>query len=107
VPRGFLGLQTWVSFAADSAPLQNPAGLQRLLAAIRREPADAETIRGTICPYKGLGYFEEADKAVFFGRDAETKSLLTTVTTQRVAALIGFVFAVVSGPGECGCLRVH
>ena len=100
VPRGFLGLQTWISFAAASDPMADPVGLQRLLAAIRREGADADTIRGTICPYKGLGFFEEADSAVFFGRDAEADALLATVTDQRVAALIGR-----SGSGKSSLVR--
>ena len=100
VPRGFLGLQTWISFAAATSPLADPLGLQRLLAAIRRQPADADTVRGTICPYKGLGFFEEADRAVFFGRDAEADSLLATVTAQRVAALIGR-----SGAGKSSLVR--
>ncbi len=100
VPRGFLGLQTWISFATAADPLAEPTGLQRLLAAIRRTPAEDDAIRGTICPYKGLGFFEEADNAVFFGRDAEADSLLGTVTTQQVAALIGR-----SGSGKSSLVR--
>jgi tetratricopeptide (TPR) repeat protein len=96
VPRGFLGLQTWIDFRSSI----DPNGLQRLLAAIRREPGDADTIRGTICPYKGLGFFEEADRDVFFGRDVEAEALLTTVTNQRVAALIGR-----SGAGKSSLVR--
>jgi hypothetical protein len=96
VPRGFLGLQTWIDFHSAI----DPAGLQRLLAAIRRTPADADTIRGAICPYKGLGFYEEADRAVFFGRDGEAETLLATVTAQRVAALIGR-----SGAGKSSLVR--
>jgi hypothetical protein len=100
VPRGFLGLQTWVKFGATTDVRQDPAGLQRLLAAIRREAADAETVRGTICPYKGLAFFDEADSAVFFGRDAEAGALLETVVQSRVAALIGR-----SGAGKSSMVR--
>ncbi len=100
VPRGFLGLQTWVSFAAATETRQNPAGLQRLLAAIRREPADADSVRGTICPYKGLAFFDEGDSAMFFGRDSEAGALLETVTRHRVAALIGR-----SGSGKSSMVR--
>src|SRR5258708_38377762 len=53
IPRGFLGLQTWVDFRSAI----DPVGLQRLLAAIRRTAASDDAIRGTICPYKGLGFF--------------------------------------------------
>jgi hypothetical protein len=100
VPRGFLGLQTWVSFAAATDPRQDPTGLQRLLAAIRREPADGDGIRSTICPYKGLAFFDEADSTVFFGRDAEAGALLETVIQHQVAALIGR-----SGPGKSSLVR--
>ncbi|HEY1931509.1 MAG TPA: tetratricopeptide repeat protein [Acetobacteraceae bacterium] len=100
VPRGFLGLQTWISFAAAADPLGEPLALQRLLAAIRRVPAEDDAIRGNFCPYKGLGFYEEADTAVFFGRDAEADSLLATVTAQRVAALIGR-----SGSGKSSLVR--
>ena len=100
VPRGFLRLQTWVSFAATADPRQDPAGLQRLLAAIRREPAEADEVRGAICPYKGLAFFTEEDSAVFFGRNDEADALLDTVTGRRVAALIGR-----SGAGKSSLVR--
>jgi hypothetical protein len=101
VPRGFLGLLTWISFASAADPLAEPTGLRRLLAPIRRIPAEDDAIRGTICPYKGLGFFEEADNAVFFGRDAEADFLLSTVTTQQVAALIGRFGSGKSSLGAC------
>ena len=101
VPRGFLGLQTWISFAAAVDPREDPAGLQRLAAAIRRETAgSSDTVRGGICPFKGLGFFEEADAAVFFGRDSEADALLSTLAEQRVAALIGR-----SGSGKSSLVR--
>ncbi len=100
LPRGFLALQTWISFAGSDDPQQDPAALQRLLAAIRRQPTDADAIRGTICPYKGLGFFAEEDSAVFFGRDVEAASLHTTLAAHRVAALIGR-----SGAGKSSLVR--
>ena len=100
LPRGFLGLQTWISFAGSDDPQQDPPALQRLLAAIRRQHTDADAIRGTICPYKGLGFFAEEDSAVFFGRDAEAGALHATLAAHRVAALIGR-----SGSGKSSLVR--
>jgi hypothetical protein len=100
LPRGFLGLQTWVSFAAAGGIAGAPEQLQRLLAAIRREPPAADTIRGTICPYKGLEAFAEEDAALFFGRDKETAELHQTIVTHRVAAMIGR-----SGTGKSSLVR--
>ncbi len=100
LPRGFLGLQTWVSFAAAGGIAGAPDQLQRLLAAIRRQPPDTDTIRGTICPYKGLEAFAEEDAALFFGRDKETAELHQTIVTHRVAAMIGR-----SGTGKSSLVR--
>jgi tetratricopeptide (TPR) repeat protein len=100
LPRGFLGLQTWVSFAGAAGGTASPDQLQRLLAAIRREHAAADTIRGTICPYKGLEAFAEEDAALFFGRDDETAELHRTILAHRVAAMIGR-----SGTGKSSLVR--
>ena len=43
IPRGFLGLQTWVDFRAS---IHDPVALQRLLAAVRRVPVTDDGIRG-------------------------------------------------------------
>ncbi len=100
LPRGFLGLQTWVSFADVGGVTAGPAQLQRLLAAIRREHPDSDTIRGTICPYKGLEAFAEEDAALFFGRDDEAAELHRTVLAHGVAAMIGR-----SGTGKSSLVR--
>jgi tetratricopeptide (TPR) repeat protein len=100
LPRGFLGLRTWVSFAAAGGIAGSPGQLQRLLAAIRQEHPDADTIRGTICPYKGLEAFAEEDAALFFGRDKETAELHRTIVAHRVAAMIGR-----SGTGKSSLVR--
>ena len=101
LPRGFLALQTWVSFKDVKQSVTDERGaLQRLLAAVRREPLDADAVRGAICPYKGLEAFEEADAQLFFGRDAEAEALLRTVQEHRVAAVIGR-----SGTGKSSLAR--
>ncbi len=97
IPRGFLGLQTWVDFRAS---IKDPVALQRLLAAVRRVPVTDDGIRGTICPYKGLEFFSEEDAPLFFGRDAEAGALKNTVTKHNVAALIGR-----SGSGKSSLVR--
>ncbi len=99
-PRGFLTLQTWVSFAEVREPREAPAELQRLLAAIRREAVDADAVRGLVCPYKGLDAFQEEDAALFFGREAETEALYATLRQHGVAAVIGR-----SGSGKSSLAR--
>ena len=100
LPRGFLSLQTWVSFATTTDVRQDPAGLQRLLAAVRREALDADAVRNAICPYKGLDAFGEEDAELFFGRDKEAEELLTTVREHNIAAVIGR-----SGTGKSSLAR--
>ncbi len=100
IPRSFLDLLTWVDFRATTDPRQDPAGLQRLLAAIRREPVTADVLRGMVCPYKGLAFFEESDSALFFGRDTESEALLDKITRHNVAAVIGR-----SGSGKSSLVR--
>lgn len=99
-PRGFLSLQTWVSFAAARDVREEPQALQRLLAAIRREHADAEAVRGLVCPFKGLDAFQEEDAGLFFGREQETEELYSTVVSHRVAAVLGR-----SGSGKSSLAR--
>jgi formylglycine-generating enzyme required for sulfatase activity len=88
-PGGFLGLPTWVIFGATQGISEDPAALQRLLAAIRRERLDDDSIRGTFCPYKGLQHFDEDDARLFLGREAETEALHATIQQHRVGAIIG------------------
>jgi tetratricopeptide (TPR) repeat protein len=99
-PRGFLSLQTWVSFAAAHDVREDPAALQRLLAAIRQEKAEADAVRGLVCPYKGLDAFQEEDAGLFFGRAEETEALHATIQAHRVAAILGR-----SGSGKSSLAR--
>ena len=99
-PRGFLTLQTWVNFATTTDIRQEPAALMRLLAAVRREPLESDTIRSAVCPYKGLDAFREEDEKLFFGRDKEAEHLLHTVRDRRIAAVIGR-----SGTGKSSLAR--
>jgi tetratricopeptide (TPR) repeat protein len=99
-PRGFLALKTWISFADVAGLGEKPEELQRLLAATRRLPAEDETVRGLVCPFRGLDVFEEEDHRVFLGRDAEAATLHATVRDHRVAAVLGR-----SGSGKSSLAR--
>lgn len=56
-----------------------------------RPPAEAENVSS---PFKFLDYYTEADSGCFFGRDAESHVLATTVEASRLTFLIG--------PSGCG-----
>lgn len=99
-PRGFLTLQTWVDFATTTDLRQEPAALLRLLAAVRRESLDSDTVRSSVCPYKDLDAFREEDEKLFFGRDKEAEHLLRTVREHQIAAVIGR-----SGTGKSSLAR--
>ncbi|OYX49878.1 MAG: hypothetical protein B7Y97_08165 [Sphingomonas sp. 32-66-10] len=99
-PRGFLSLQTWVSFATTRDVREDPAALQRLAAAVRRESAEADAVRGLVCPYKGLDAFQEEDGGLFFGRAVETEALHATIAEHRFAAVVGR-----SGSGKSSLAR--
>jgi TIR domain len=100
LPRGFLGPRTWISFADVDTIASGRDRLPLLLAAIRRERPTADTIRGMICPYKGLNAFAEEDSELFLGRDDETEELHRTLLANRAAAVIGR-----SGTGKSPLVR--
>ncbi len=77
-----------MNFSTHADIRASPDELQRLLAAIRREPPSGDSIRATICPFKGLEACVEEDAALFFGGQSETGTLCETVRAHRVAAVI-------------------
>jgi hypothetical protein len=88
-PTGFLQLLTWVDLRGGASPLEQPAGLQALLAAIRREAVGSAAVRGAICPYLGLEPFREEDAAFFCGREAATRELVAKVSEHALVAVVG------------------
>ncbi len=77
------------------------ARLLELAAAVRREDAPAAGLP----PYKGLHYFDEGDAELFFGREALTARLITSLTNrtdtaQRFLAVVG-----ASGSGKSSVVR--
>src|SRR4051812_47397952 len=88
-PTGFLELLTWVDLREGAGPLDQPAGLQALLAAIRREAAGSAAVRGEICPYMGLEPFREEDAGFFCGREVATRELVAKVHEHAFIAVVG------------------
>src|SRR3712207_692172 len=86
---GLLQLVTWVDLRGGASPLEQPAGLRALLAAVRREAVDSAAVRGSICPYTGLEPFREEDAAFFCGRDEATRQLVAQVREHAFVAVVG------------------
>ncbi|MDY7013683.1 MAG: caspase family protein, partial [Cyanobacteriota bacterium] len=57
-------------------------------------------VRGNVCPYKGLAYFDEADYQYFYGRTKLTETLLEKVRSSPFLAVSG-----VSGSGKSSVVR--
>ena len=100
---GFLKLNTWVDLSAGVA---NEAALDILAAAIRRQapgPLALQRIAAVlaeVCPYRGLRPFREEDEPFFFGREAFTETLATTLARQPFVAVVG-----ASGSGKSSVVR--
>jgi tetratricopeptide (TPR) repeat protein len=84
---GFLALNTYVDLRRG---FENPGALNPLIRAIRpAAQGEGETASSAICPYRGLSAFREEDSALFFGRDAFSRKLLTHVLENSLVVLIG------------------
>jgi hypothetical protein len=103
-PLGFLRQLTWVDLR--SQPLDLDRGIAILLKAARGEPPgpDLETqvdsVRASICPYRGLLYFREEDAPFFFGRQVAVDKLVSAVQHEPFVAVVG-----ASGSGKSSVLR--
>src|SRR6516164_11643320 len=101
-PLGFLGQLTWVDLrnqALDQA-------IVILAKAARGEPPSPnlqrafDSIRASVCPYRGLLHFREEDAPFFFGRQAAIDKLVDAVQRQRFLAVVG-----ASGSGKSSVVR--
>src|SRR6516165_6454623 len=101
-PLGFLRQLTWVDLrnqALDQA-------IVILAKAAHGEPPGAElqrafdSIRASVCPYRGLLHFREEDAPFFFGRQAAIDKLVDTVQRQLFVAVVG-----ASGSGKSSVVR--
>src|SRR6516162_8987068 len=101
-PLGFLRQLTWVDLrnqAVDQA-------IVILAKAVRGEPPGPDlqrafdSIRTSVCPYRGLLHFREEDAPFFFGRQAAIDKLVDAVQRQRFLAVVG-----ASGSGKSSVVR--
>ena len=101
-PLGFLGQLTWVDLrnqALDQA-------IVILAKAARGEPPSPnlqrafDSIRASVCPYRGLLHFREEDAPFFFGRRAAIDKLVDAVQRQLFVAVVG-----ASGSGKSSVVR--
>jgi len=101
-PLGFLGQLTWVDFRSQALE----SGILILVKAARGESPgpdlqrDLDSVRASICPYRGLLHFREEDAPFFFGREAAIEGLVEGVKHHRFLALVG-----ASGSGKSSVVR--
>lgn len=103
----FLTQTTWVEFA-DS--LDDSESLHRLVAGIQGiapGPGPEFPMANSECPYRGLQLFDIADRPFFFGRDALTEWLVSSLASlcqkQQANRFLGIVGA--SGSGKSSLAR--
>jgi tetratricopeptide (TPR) repeat protein len=101
-PLGFLRQLTWVDLrnqALDQA-------IVILAKAARGEPPGRDlqrafdSIRASVCPYRGLLHFREEDAPIFFGRQVAIDKLVDAVGRQPFVAVVG-----TSGSGKSSVVR--
>ena len=61
---------------------------------------DSDSVRASICPYRGLLHFREEDAPFFFGREAAVDKLASAVERQPFVAVVGS-----SGSGKSSVVR--
>ena len=99
----FLSLNTWVDLRDD---INDAESLTILVSAARREPPGPqlakkiETIRATLCPFRGLSCFREEDAPFFFGREEFSDRLAAEVGRRPLVAVVG-----ASGCGKSSAVR--
>jgi type II secretory pathway predicted ATPase ExeA len=101
-PLGFLGQLTWVDLRGQALDV----GIAILAKAARGEEPGPDlqrhfdSVRASICPYRGLLYFREEDAPFFFGREAAVDKLSSAVQRQPFVAVVG-----ASGSGKSSVVR--
>ncbi|OLZ68449.1 hypothetical protein AV521_20025 [Streptomyces sp. IMTB 2501] len=70
----------------------------------RRPPAEAPSVTGGVCPYRGLAPYRQEDARWFFGRERSTSALVTQLrAAERTGGLVMLVGA--SGAGKSSLLN--
>jgi hypothetical protein len=100
-PLGFLRQLTWVDLRTQTLDL----GIPILGKAARGESPgpdqrDLDSVRASICPYRGLLHFREEDAPFFLGREAAIDKLASAVQHQPFVAVVG-----ASGSGKSSVVR--
>jgi WD40 repeat protein len=101
-PLGFLGQLTWVDFRSKALEV----GVAILAKAARGEELGPDlqrhldSVRASVCPYRGLLYFREEDTPFFFGREVLIERLVDEVRRQPLVAIVG-----ASGSGKSSVVR--
>jgi hypothetical protein len=101
-PLGFLRQLTWVDLRTQTDDL----GIATLAKAARGEAVGPnlqkhlDSVRTSVCPYRGLLHFREEDAPFFFGREAAIDKLVDAVQRQPFVAVVG-----ASGSGKSSVLR--
>jgi hypothetical protein len=101
-PLGFLRQLTWVDLRSHVLD----RGIAVLIKAARGEERGPDlqrhidSVRASICPYRGLLYFREEDAPFFFGREAAIKGLVEGIKHHSFFALVG-----ASGSGKSSVVR--
>src|SRR6516164_8586504 len=101
-PLGFLRQLTWVDLRIQTLD----RGIAILIKAARGEPPgpdlqkDLDSVRASICPYRGLLHFREEDAPFFYGREAAIHKLFNAVQSESFVAVVG-----ASGSGKSSVVR--
>jgi hypothetical protein len=96
-PLGFLRQLTWVDLRSQVLD----RGIAILIKAAHGEaPGPDDSVRASVCPYRGLLYFRGEDAPFFFGREAAVDKLAIAVQRQPFVAVVG-----ASGSGKSSVVR--
>jgi hypothetical protein len=101
-PLGFLRQLTWVDLRSQALD----RGIAILIKAARGEAPGPDlqghfdSVRASICPYRGLLHFREEDAPFFFGREAAIEGLIDGIKHHPFLALVG-----ASGSGKSSVVR--
>lgn len=96
----FLAQHQWADLRNPQDKAQQIQRLQQILASSSEERAIAAQYWTTHSPFRGLQVFKPEDAWLFFGRDADTKELLSRLSREPVLAVVGN-----SGSGKSSLIR--